>query len=111
MDQETKYLLVVILIAVIVYSFLLCNIYQTMSSTKSITIEDKVVDVDISRMDYMIVTFDNGEAYNIRYTYDDNEIDFTVNSKMKIKLTSASCWLMPNNDNVWDITQIVKIPS
>ena len=111
MDNDTKAVLVCILAVVILVSFLLCNIYQTASSTKNITIEDKVVDVDVSHTDYMIVTFENGEAYNIRYSYGNNEIDFTVNSKMKIKLTSTSCWIIPNNDNVWSIVQIVKIPS
>ena len=55
----------------------------------------------------MIVTFDNGDVYNIDYF---NNVDLTVNSKMRIELGYSSFWMFPNNDNTWRIYDITKVP-
>ena len=103
--------LVGILIFIFALILVLVSIMLSASdSYKSIVIENKVKDVDISNDDYMTITFDNDESYRVSYDYYDKETDLTVNSEMKIKLSYRSCWAFPNTDNVWNIVQIVKIP-
>ena len=110
MKKDTKDMLSIMIMGIIIIGFVVVSICQYNSSRKYITIEDEVVDVDLSHERYMTVTFDNGESYNVEYEYYNSEVDFTVNSKMKIKLRTSSFWLHPNTDNIWSIVQIVKIP-
>jgi len=111
MNENTKEWIALIAVCVIFIGFFAGTIWQYVESKKFVVIEDEVINVDLSAEMYMRVTFAGGESYNIRYEYYNPEIDFTVNSKMKIRLAYASSWLSPNFDNVWDIVQIVKIPS
>lgn len=83
---------------------------QMVLSVKEETIIGEVVNTELLD-EYMIVTFDNGETYNINYYGSGyNSIDLTVNSKMRIKLHYMNPFLYPNVNDVWRIVNIVKVP-
>lgn len=71
-------------------------------------IESSVVDVDISNEEYMVISFDNGESYNV--AYGDENLDFTVNSELIVYLHFDETWLIPNTDKIWGVKQIIKVP-
>lgn len=111
MKQETKDTLIFWSVVIgCVMAFILFLIASA-PSRDTVIIEDEVVDVDLSNDEYMIVTFSNGDSYNIDYSFYSDEIDFTVNSKMKIKLSYTESWLFKNTDEIWHIVQVVKIPT
>lgn len=111
MDKEDKQCCIIIISAILIFSFFILNIYQCeILSGKDVAIEGTVTNAVFSDK-YMTITFNNNKTYNIRYeTYEDTTTDFTVHSKMYIKLHYSSWWLWPNADEVWGIQTIVKVP-
>jgi len=105
MNKSTKYFTVIAIIFILFISSFGISLYL---EHKNIVIEDIVINVDLQHSEYMKVTFNNSGTYNIRYPSESDIIDFTINSKMKIRLDYMSSWCFPNNDNVWRIVQIVK---
>ena len=108
MEEDT---LVFWIVVVVVVCVAVVSAHQWTMSFEEVIIEGKVVDVDISNRKYMEVTFDNGEVYRIKTNYESTIVDFTVNSKLIIKLEYSSFWLVPNTDNIWGLTRMVKVPS
>jgi len=78
---------------------------QLHSSTETEIVTSEVADSTFHK-DYMTITFDNAKIYNIAYA----DIDLTVNSKINIQLEKSSFWLWPNENNVWHIINIIKLP-
>lgn len=103
MDGDTKVFLIAIGIFVVI-------VLQMFSTVKNETVTGEVIDVELLD-DYMIVTFDNGEIYNINYYGNGyTNIDLTVNSVMRIELHYMNPFIYPNVNNVWRVTNIVKVP-
>lgn len=80
-----------------------------------LSIEDKTVIGEVTDTvfydDYMAVTFDNGESYNINYHGNGfDSIDLTVNSRMRVELQYANPFFYPNVNDVWIVINIVKVP-
>jgi len=93
-----------ILIALIISGL----IYWIGSDDEYITVEGKIIDVDLKEssllgFDILIITFDNGETYHIANTLG-RDVDFTVNSKFIIKLFRSDV------DSYWTIEQIYRVP-
>lgn len=100
----------VMVIFSLIIVFLILNLIQLWVTEEYETNIGEVTNVDF-KDDYMVVTFDNGDVYNINYHLaHTEEIDLTVNSKMRIELRKQSCFIFPNNDNRWDIITITKVP-
>lgn len=100
------YVFIFALATSIVLVILLSNDAEQRS--KEIIIEGRVVDASMD--DYwMVITFDNNESYRIHYEFQETLYDFTVNSKMIIKLTYFDCILLPNTNDVWDVDTMIKV--
>ena len=102
MDIGDKLALGTILVFFVVFIF----IFVTVEITNEI-VEGEVIDAYAEDY-YVVVTFDNGETYNINF--DSRELDFTVNSELHIKLIKRNWFLWPNNDDVWHVGGYVKVP-
>ena len=106
--------LMIFVIWVIGIGFLVGNITQWVTSVENKTIEGEVVDYELFD-DYILLTFDNGEKIKVALKspgtsrVGDNDLDFTVHSRMIVKFEKYSWWLMPNDDR-WDVLQIIKVP-
>ena len=83
---------------------------QWILSIENETIIGEVIDTEFHN-NYMTVTFDNGETYNINYNGNGfDSIDLTVNSVMRIELQCSSPFIYPNVNDVWTVINIVKVP-
>jgi len=115
MDEDNKFLLGMICVFVIIIGSVFSIGYYMGLDDERITVEGKIVDVDVKkeqrlavRWDIVTLTFDNGEKYEIKYelnTYGYNILtDFTVNSKFIVEL------FRPDKNSYWEIEKIYKVP-
>jgi len=95
---------IIVLIAMIVF---IVNFVQFELSREETTIEGEITDYEIFD-DYMILEFNENESYRVSRA--SGFTDFTVNSKLIVKFVSYSWWLLPNTNNEWHITSILKMP-
>ena len=86
--------------------------------TRYIVVEGEITDVeyvmkDNGKIDYLVVTFDNGETYKVRTV--ERYTDFTVNSKLIIELSNGykRTWFWEEFepiDDIYSISDMVKVP-
>jgi len=105
MDGEIK----AVIIIIVVIAIFGINVTQVVFSSKNEEIIGSVTNVDFKK-DWMTVTFDNNDIYNIYYPGPTMEYDFTDNSTLRIDLRQTSFWLTPNTNNVWSISSVIKVP-
>ena len=103
MNEVTK----VFIVFVIPIIFVGANLVQLTLSLKKVSIEGEITDYEIYD-NYMILEFNDKESYRVGRT--SGFTDFTVNSKLVVKLASYSWWLLPNTNNEWRIISILKMP-
>ena len=96
---------------VIIVGIVICSLLYAAFTQKDVTIIGEVTSVKFFD-DYMTVEFNNKTCYNISYQREKNNnvIDLTVNSCIRVELKSISYWFAPNVDDLWDIVSIVKAP-
>lgn len=85
---------------------------RSMESEKTIIVEGEITDYKIFE-DYFVLEFDNETRYKISYGdgWGDNIYDFTVNSKMIIRLNRNTYdGILFKADKEWNINSIVKVP-
>ena len=107
MDKGDKIFIITIGIIILI---VMGSLAQLVLSIENKTIIGEVINTEFHD-DYMTVTFDNGETYNI--DYDGNgfgNVDLTVNSVMRIELQYSNPFIYPNVNNVWIVINIVKVP-
>ena len=103
MDKETMIFLILIAIVVVIFG-------QMLSTVKNEIVTGEVIDVELHD-DYMTVTFDNREVYNVSYYGGGlGGMDITINSVMRIELHYMNPVFNPNVNDVWIIQNIVKVP-
>ena len=107
MDKEDKRFIIFIGIIILIIT---CVFVQWILSTEEKIIIGEVVDIELYD-DYMTVTFNNGESYNINY-YGNRfgNVDLTVSSRMRIELQYGDPFFYPNVNDVWIAINIVKVP-
>ena len=107
MDKIDKIFFTIMAIAILIAVGV---IGQMVLSIENKTIIGEVTDT-VFYDDYMAVTFDNGEVYNINYNGNGfDSIDLTVNSRMRVELHYANPFIYPNVNDVWIVINIVKVP-
>ena len=108
MDKVDKGFIIFVGIVILISA---CVFGQWILSIENKTIIGEVADTEFYD-DYMTVTFDNGESYNINYYGNGfGNVDLTVNSRMRIELQCAYPFFYPNVNDVWIVINIVKVPS
>ena len=107
MDRFQK---VAVIIAIVATIFVIVSV-DLFLHVENETVIGEVTDVEFLD-DYMAVTFDNGKTYNIAYPTSQlgSTTDLTVHSTMRLKLQKVDPIFFPNTDNVWTISNIVKVP-
>ncbi len=113
MDRFHKISDIICIVAICILTFTVFSAILCHFANVEITVISKVTDV-IFFDKHMFVIFDNGESYNIDYPSTgyrlSGELDFTVNSKMRIKLALYDTWWW-QTDNIWEVVSMVKVPS
>jgi uncharacterized membrane protein required for colicin V production len=99
---------VIISVAILV----LGGIASDISSERTVDINKNVKGVVLHR-NYMTVTFDDNESYNINMfgsssSNNNNIIDFDQGAHVLVRLRWSSGWFNPNNDDCWGIVKLVK---
>ena len=115
MNEDNKLLLGIICVFGIILGVAFGVPYYMGLDDERITVEGKIVDVDVKkeqrlavRWDIVTLTFDNGEKYEIKYELNTHRYniltDFTVNSKFIVEL------FRPDKNSYWEIEKIYKVP-
>lgn len=71
-----------------------------------VIVESKVTDVEIVSDNVLLITFANGESYKV---FSSTDRDFTVNSKLIVKLYKDDLYGLSESDT-WTIDYIIKAP-
>jgi len=108
MKDETKGRLIFWGIVIAIFTLMFGSMAQFALSFERTIIKGKVINIEIYD-DYMTVTFDNNETYNLGYI-EGEVVDFTVNSELIVRLQTDSPWFMPNNDNIWYVETVIQVP-
>ena len=117
MNKDTLITIGLISMVVIVFSVIAYAIYYTESYFNAsfdktyIVIEDEIIDTstvldDDGSLDYIVVTFSNGESYDIKPS---KEVDLTVSSRLILELYHYNNEGFYDTD-VWHIKSIIRVP-
>ena len=99
-------------IIILILCFFVGTFIQISLSHERVTIQGKVINAEYNEeYEYLEVTFDShNETYRInKFGYDAN-VDFTVNSKLIIKLYKNDIWFLPNVHDLWAVREVIKVP-
>jgi len=101
--------------ALVIFLLLGCGLvfgtlYQ-LSQIEYKSIKGKVTHTEIiENKDYIKVTFDNGQKYNLAFDGFSTYTNIDDNATMIFSMCKSSTWLFPNSDNVWSVYKVIKVP-
>lgn len=109
---------VIITIFIVIYLIIICllifSVIQMNENTDVVVLEGVVVDVIYdNNFNYMVIEMDDGEQYKlsvINKEFDSFQYyDFTYNSKVLIRMHKTHWWMHPNEENIYNLDEIVKV--
>jgi hypothetical protein len=114
MKEDIKGLIVVLIVIVAItsfVSFMFYNWYIGDVNTEHRIFKAKIVYVNVSgyNIEYLWVTFDNGDSYRIYNVGNHHIDDFTVNSKWIVSM-SHPYYTLSGYADYWLINSMVKVP-
>jgi len=106
-------ILIAFLIGIVIFfGISLYDVFKYEESAEIIIVEGEITDYEIYE-DYFVLEFDNETKYKINYGtgWDANIYDFTVNSKLILKLRKHNYdGMFFDPGKRWNIDSIIKVP-
>jgi len=118
-DTDLIVSIIVIVAVLLLLCFVLSLILYPVFNTEYVVVEGNVVETktflkDNGDLDYIEITFDNGEMYKTQLEtgrYSDAMFDFTKSSKLIVKLYKTHyLFFTPEHSRFWKLDTVMKVP-